>query len=165
MSNSSLSRPLESESISQSETDDLRHCGFLLNDQQYALKVLHVQEFIRPHLITPVPLAPHFVEGLINLRGQVVTCINLHRLFGVKTSSKSEFMKIIVNSSQGLYALMVDEILDVFELQPDKSEKTPSHINPEYSIYFSSLYRENDELILILNLDELLNKLTEGNKL
>lgn len=107
-------------------TDDVvQLCGFKIGDNYYGIPVLEVQEVVKPQTVTPVPLAPEYIDGLINLRGQIVTAVNLRTLFEVPGERRKDFMNIIVHGEDSLYALVVDEILDVIDVDPNSFEKPP----------------------------------------
>ena len=85
---------------------DNQLCGFRIKDGYYAISVLDVQEVIKPQRVTTVPLAPDYIRGLINLRGQIVTSISLKKLFGMEDVVTGDHMNIIVRSADSLYALL-----------------------------------------------------------
>ena len=131
-------------------------CGFKIKGDYYAVSVLDVQEVIKPHSLTPVPLSPDYVKGLINLRGQIVTSISLRRLFKMDDATEADHMNIIVRSGDSLYALMVDEILDVIDVEEQTYENIPDTINEEIKKYINGVHKLENHLLLLLDLEKVL---------
>jgi purine-binding chemotaxis protein CheW len=132
-------------------------CGFKIGGGYYAVPVLEVQEVVKPQILTPVPLAPGYVDGLINLRGQVVTAINLRKLFKIEGEAPEEFMNIIVRNEDSLYSLVVDEIMDVMDVETRTFEETPDTLNAEIKKYIKGVYKLEGKLLVLLSLEKLLN--------
>jgi purine-binding chemotaxis protein CheW len=139
------------------ESADLinQYCGFIIDEDRYVIPVKEVQEVVRPQPITIVPLSPEHVKGLINLRGQIVTSISLRKLFLVETN-QDEHMNIIVRFNDSLYALQVDEILDVIELQEEELEKTPASFHGSFKKFVSGVFKRSDGLYVLLDLKKIL---------
>ena len=131
-------------------------CGFKIKGDYYAVSVLDVQEVIKPHSLTPVPLSPDYVKGLINLRGQIVTSISLRRLFKMDDATEADHMNIIVRSGDSLYALMVDEILDVIDVEEQTYENIPDTINEEIKKYINGVHKLENHLLILLDLEKAL---------
>lgn len=133
-------------------------CGFKIGGGFYAISVLEVQEVVKAQLLTQVPSAPVYVRGLINLRGQIVTAISLRSLFGLKDDHREEYMNIIVQSGESLYALMVDEILDVIDVENSTFEKTPETLEDRIRQYINGVYKLDHKLLIHLDLEKILNE-------
>jgi purine-binding chemotaxis protein CheW len=134
-------------------------CGFKVGAGFYAISVLDVQEVIKPQLVTKVPSAPVYIQGLINLRGQIVTAISLKSLFGLDhtTEKNEDYMNIIVRSGESLYALVVDEILDVIDVDEKTFEPTPDTIDEKVRLLISGVYKLDTNLLMLLDLGKTLN--------
>jgi purine-binding chemotaxis protein CheW len=101
-------------------------CTFTLGSLFLGIEVLQVQEVIRAQQMTLVPLAPRAVTGLINLRGQIVTAIDLRRRLGLPDRpAGTDAMNVVVRTDDGAVSLLVDEIGDVVEVTPDAFELPP----------------------------------------
>ena len=131
-------------------------CGFKIRGDFYAIPVLEVQEVIKPQKLTPVPLSQDYVRGLINLRGQIVTSLSLRDLFKMDEKDLEDHMNIIVSSEDSLYALVVDEILDVIEVEQDSFEDIPETIDENVRKFIKGVYKLKDKLIILLDLDKVL---------
>lgn len=133
-------------------------CGFKIMDGQYAIPVLEVQEVVKPQKVTNVPLGPEYVDGLINLRGQIVTAINLRVLFGLpRKEDQDEYMNIIVRWGDSLYALVVDEIMDVMDVENSSFEDTPDTIDERLKSYIRGVFKLEDNLLTLLSLEKILD--------
>ena len=133
-------------------------CGFKIMDGQYAIPVLEVQEVVKPQKVTNVPLGPEYVDGLINLRGQIVTAINLRVLFGLpRKENREEYMNIIVRWGDSLYALVVDEIMDVMDVENSSFEDTPDTIDDRLKSYIRGVFKLEDNLLTLLSLEKILD--------
>jgi purine-binding chemotaxis protein CheW len=92
-------------------------CGFKVGGDEYAIPVMEVQEVIKPQVVTPIPKAQDQIRGLINLRGQIVTCLSLRKLFNLEDDLTKDYMNIIVQGEDGLFSLVVDEVTDIVDVQ------------------------------------------------
>lgn len=101
-------------------------CTFTVDGQWYAVPAEHVQEVMRSPAVTPVPLAPDYIAGLINLRGTVVCGVDVRARLGLSTGG--EAMAVVVHRGNGVMALIVDTIEDVLPVDADSLEPPPSTI-------------------------------------
>ena len=122
------------------------------------LDVTHVKEILRYQEMTPVPLARSDFEGLINLRGQIVTAMDLRRRLGLPPRPKgSRPMNLVVRSDDGSLSLLVDEIGDVLEVDEASFEKPPATLQGEMRTLIKGTYKVESGLLLELDLDLLVN--------
>lgn len=127
---------------------------FLLDEYYFGVEVLRVQEVIRYQDMTRVPLAPGVVQGLINLRGQIVTAIDLRqRLELPDRAAGVQPMNVVVRTSDGVVSLLVDEIGDVIETQPADFEAAPETINGAARELVTGVYKLKDRLLLALDVE------------
>ena len=138
------------------ESETIQYCGFKICDEEYAIPVMEVQEVIKPQQVTPIPLAQDQIRGLVNLRGQIVTCISLRKLFGKDDDLTKDHMNIIVKGNDGLFSLVVDEITDIIDINGDELEKAPDTINPKLKKYVNKIYKRKQGLVILLKIDELI---------
>jgi purine-binding chemotaxis protein CheW len=135
-----------------------QYCGFRIDHDLLAVPVLGVQEIIKPQQVTYVPLAPHAVRGLINLRGQIVTAIDLRILFGLpEREAKDEYMNVIVNFDNQLVALEVDDIKDVIAVTEATFERTPATLPAHLKSYVKGVHKLEQQLLIVLDLEKLLD--------
>lgn len=136
------------------QTERIQYSTFYVAKRLYGIDVTRVQEVVRPMAMTNIPLADNFVHGLINLRGQVVTAVSLHDLFGLKQASNKELMNVICKADGVLISLLVDEIGDVLELESSEFELIPSTIPDSVRRFMTRVYKVDDELLSIIDVDK-----------
>ncbi|AOS45617.1 Chemotaxis protein CheW [Lacunisphaera limnophila] len=108
-----------------------QYCTFLINHLLMGIDVLEVQEVIRGRPLTPVPLAPDAVHGLINLRGQIVTAVDLRRRLALPgRAPEAPTMLIVVRLGAEVAALIADDIGDVLEVDTASFELPPETLSP-----------------------------------
>lgn len=134
-----------------------QYCGFKIGDEEYGIPVMEVQEVIKPQMVTPIPLASEFIRGLINLRGQIVSCLSLRRLFGQDDNLEKDHMNIIVRGDEGLFSLVVDEVTDIIDIKNDDVEKAPDTINPNLKKYVDKIFKRENGLVILLDIKKLID--------
>lgn len=125
--------------------------------QLFGLPILQVQDVFMPERVTPVPLAPPEVRGLTNLRGRIVTIVDLHMRFGlaVETASADE-MAIGVELDGESYGLLVANIGEVLQFNRADMEAVPLNLDPRLAAVGAGIYRLDSELLLVLDLHRVL---------
>lgn len=134
-----------------------QYCGFKIGGEEYAIPVMEVQEVIKPQMVTPIPLAQEQIRGLINLRGQIVTCLSLRKLFNQDDDLKEDYMNIIVKGKDGFFSLVVDEVTDIIDIEQTNLESPPDTLNPNLKKYVDSIYKRAKGLVILLKIDELVD--------
>jgi purine-binding chemotaxis protein CheW len=133
-------------------------CTFFIQGLLFGVEVETVQEVIRHQDMTAVPLAPEVVAGLINLRGQIVTAIDLRRRLGVRDRLNGELpMNVVVRTGDGAVSLLVDEIGDVVEVQEKDFEVTPDTLSSTSRELIRGVYKLKHELLLVLDTQRSVN--------
>jgi len=129
-----------------------QYATFLVGGLYLGTPVLEVQEVLCGQRLTPVPLAPSLVEGLINLRGQIVPALDLRRLLNLAPRESGESaLSVVVRTAQGPVSLQVDEIGDVIELDTAGFEEPPGNMDPPIRRLFSGVHKSKDRLLLVLD--------------
>jgi purine-binding chemotaxis protein CheW len=132
--------------------DERQYCTFFVAGLYFGLDVLRVQEIIRYQEMTRVPLAPPVVRGLINLRGQIVTAIDLRRRLGLSDRTDDQLpVNVIVQTDDGALSLLVDEIGDVLEVSEQLFERPPETLKGPAREFIRGAYKLKDRLLLILD--------------
>lgn len=132
----------------------LRHqfCTFFIGHLYFGIEVLKVQEVIRYQQMTTVPLAPREVRGLINLRGQIVTAIDLRRRLGLQDRTADCLpMNVVVRTDAGPVSLLVDEIDDVVEPAEESFEQPPETLSGAARNLITGVYKLDEHLLLVLD--------------
>lgn len=126
-------------------------CTFFLKEQFFGVPVQDVQEVIRYQEMTRVPLVPTVIRGLINLRGQIVTAIDLRRRFSLEDRSASELpINVVVRTDDGPVSFLVDEIGDVLEVDDANFERAPDTMREGRELV-RGVYKLDGHLMLILD--------------
>ena len=131
---------------------------FTLNSLFLGVDVLKVQEVIRYQEMTRVPTAPPMVEGLINLRGQIITAIDLRLRLDLPLRPEGQLpMNVVVRTDDGALSLLVDEIGDVVEIADESFERIPETVTGVVRDLVTGVYKLDGRLLLILNTEKAAN--------
>jgi len=143
--------------IAATEESLKRWVTFRLASEKYCINVMQVQEVLRMTEIAPVPGAPEYVIGIINLRGNVVTITDTRRRFGLGTREIDDESRIIIveikNSEIGI---LVDSVSDVVDLENSEIEAAPNVGNKESTKYIKGVATKEGELLIVIDLDNFL---------
>ena len=132
--------------------DRAQFCTFQVGGLLFGIELRHVQEVVRFIEMTPVPLAPAVVSGLINLRGQIVTAIDLRRRLQIAPGSPSrQPMNVVVNADGGPISLLVDEIGDVVEVREETFEPPPETLRGPLRSVISGVHKLDERLMHVLD--------------
>ncbi len=136
-------------------TENTQFCTFYLGDLFFGVKVENVQEVFRYQEMTRVPLVPSVVRGLINLRGQIITAIDLRARLGMEELPTGRMpMNVVVRTNEGVVSLLVDEIADVLEVSEDSFERLPDTIDELTRELVQGVYKLENKLLLILDTEK-----------
>ena len=129
-------------------------CTFHVDNLFLGIDVQQVQEVIRYQEMTGVPLAPDAISGLINLRGQIVTAIDLRERLNLPLRDEEELpMNVVVRDSENAVSLLVDRIGDVVEVDDDLFELPPATLKSDVRKLISGAYKLPERLLLVLDTD------------
>lgn len=134
-------------------TDDRQLCTFFVDKMFFGVEVLRVQEVIRFQELTAIPTAPPEVSGLINLRGQIVTALDLRSRLGLEPLKDRKPMNVVVRTDDGAVSLLVDEIGDVVQVEGETFERPPETISAVARELITGVYKLKDRLLLVLDTD------------
>lgn len=133
-------------------SDARQFCTFYLNGLYFGIDVLNVQEVIRSQELTRVPLAHPAVRGLINLRGQIVTALDLRRRLDMPDRPADRApVNVVVNTDEGAVSLLVDEIGDVIGADRARFEHPPETLRGPARELIRGAYKLDDQLLLVLD--------------
>jgi purine-binding chemotaxis protein CheW len=131
---------------------------FVVDRHLFGIEVTRVQEVIRFQEMTRVPLSPPEVSGLINLRGQIVTAMDLRRRLALPEREQGRLpMNVVVRVDDGGVSLLVDEIGDVLEVDEERFEEPPETLQGAVRELIRGAYKLEDELLLELNTDRVID--------
>jgi len=129
-----------------------QYSTFYVADLFFGVDVLRVQEVLRFQQMTCVPQAPDVIEGLINLRGQIVTAIDMRRRLGLPSRTGGQTpMNMVVRTEDGAVSLLVDEIGDVLGMDPANYDPPPENLAPAARELIQGVYKLKDRLLLVLD--------------
>ena len=141
-------------------------CTFHLASYLFGIEVLRVQEVLRQQEMTPVPLAPQEVRGLINLRGQIVPAVDMRRRLGLKDSELAgPPMNVVIRASDGQpVSLLVDEIGDVLDVDEADFEPPPETLRGATRELIKGAYKLPGKLMLVLDSEQAMDVASAGVK-
>jgi purine-binding chemotaxis protein CheW len=127
-------------------------CTFFLGGYWFGVDVRQVQEVVDEHPLTPIPLAPRVVRGLMNLRGQIVTVIDLRRRLGLGERSEGDrAVNIVIGREHAAVSLLADAVGEVIAVPQTAIEKPPETLHGAVRELVSGVYQGEQELLLILD--------------
>jgi len=130
-------------------------CTFYLDGLMFGVNLEQVQEVIRHLEITEIPLAPRVVSGLMNLRGQIVTGIDLRRRLDLPNRAEgSPPMNVVIRSGDGAVSLLVDDIGDVVEATEDSFERPPETLQGKVREVIVGVHKLETTLLHVLNTEK-----------
>lgn len=132
---------------------------FSLADETYGIDVMQVQEVLRVTEIAPVPGAPPYVLGIVNLRGSVVTVIDTRARFGLPSLEPDDAARIvIIEADKQVVGMLVDGVAEVVEIPAGAIESSPSVGTDEGSRYIQGVFSQEDGLLILVDLNKLLDR-------
>jgi purine-binding chemotaxis protein CheW len=140
----------------QSQENLSEYVTALVAGQRFGLPILRVQDVFAPERLTRVPLAPPEVAGLLNLRGRIVTLIDMRRRLGLAAAGSEAVMAIGVESRGESYGLLVDSVGEVLKLDDNLREANPVNLDPRLAELCRGIHRLEDQLLLLLDVDRIL---------
>lgn len=128
------------------------YCTFRVDDLYFGVEVCKVQEVIRYQHMTRVPLAPPVVQGLMNLRGQIVTALMLRHRLGLSAPENDSLpMNVVIRTADGPISLLVDEIGEVVQVDRNRFEPPPETLQGEQRSLIRGAFKLDGRLLLILD--------------
>ena len=141
------------------EDEVLRWVTFQLDKEMYGVNVMQVREVLRYSDIAPVPGAPAYVLGIINLRGNVVSVIDTRMRFGLPPAEVTDNTRImIIESERQTVGILVDSVAEVVDLNTKDIDDTPNVGTEESAKFICGVCNRNDELLILIDLYKLLSE-------
>ena len=136
----------------------LQWVTFRLENESYGINVMQVQEVLRYTEIAPVPGAPPYVLGIINLRGNVVTVIDTRSRFALANAETTDQTRIVIIEAENqVVGILVDAVAEVVYLRQSEIETTPNVGNEESAKFIQGVCHKNDELLILVDLEKLMS--------
>jgi purine-binding chemotaxis protein CheW len=150
-------RAIKNETDVDSNDEVLQWVTFQLEQETYGINVMQVQEVLRYSEIAPVPGAPNYVLGIINLRGNVVTVIDTRLRFGLQTTEVTDNSRIvIIESEQQVIGILVDSVAEVVYLRTSEIDSAPNVGTDESARFIQGVSNRDGELLILVDLDKML---------
>ncbi|MEX0724967.1 MAG: chemotaxis protein CheW [Planctomycetaceae bacterium] len=153
-------QPIARDGISQQLDYENQYVSFWLENQLLGIPVNAVQEVLNPQKIARTPLARSEVAGLLNLRGQVVTAVNLRKRMNLPPTEVpvEEHMNVVVRYAGESFSLLVDEVGDVINVSGQTMERVPSTLDAHWKAITSGVFRLEGRLFIIINVEALFSQ-------
>jgi purine-binding chemotaxis protein CheW len=157
-----MSTPTGKLSVNTSDENELRQeiqlACFKVGSELYALDIMKIKEIIRPQKLTPIPKAPSFIEGVINLRGAVIPVADMRKRFDQPISEETRKNRVVISSLAGkIIGLLVDEVTEVKRFGRKEIAPAPQFIKGPQADYFLGVARRDDDLIMLIDLEKVLS--------
>ncbi len=136
---------------SQHEDYDGEYVTVLIQGQLFGLPIGDVEDVFEPQMVTSVPLSPKEVVGVLNLRGRLVTLVDVCVKLGIDQITVEKPMAIGLRRDEGAYALMVDEVGDVIRPDGSSVEPVPSHLDQVWKQVCTGVLQLEDQLMMVLD--------------
>jgi len=155
----SKSNELKQSKTSNSESGSSQEVvTFTIAGQLFGIPVLQVQDVLSSYHITPIPVAPPEIIGSLNLRGRVITAIDVRIRLGLaRRAADADSMSIVAESQGELYSLMVDSVGEVLALSPNAFERNLPTLDAKFRTFSEGIYRLEDQLLVVLDVNRLLD--------
>jgi purine-binding chemotaxis protein CheW len=129
-----------------------------IGKQLFGISVLAVQDVMRHQSIAPIPLAPEFIAGSLNVRGRIVTAFDMRRRLNLGAYPEpNKIMLAVVEVQHELFALMVDSVGDVLSLNMENFEKVPANMDGGWRTMAAGVFKLETELLVILDVGNVIN--------
>ena len=130
----------------------------IIAEQRFGIPILQIQDVLGEQSITNIPLAPQEVAGSLNLRGRIVTAIDVRKRLDIKDAgtSQDKTMGVVVEHENELYNLIIDSVGDVLSLKNNNFQNNPATLDPTWQGVSAGIYRLDEELLVILDVPKLL---------
>lgn len=139
-------------------TIEHEYVTFYVNDILMGVNIQNVQEINRFMKFTDVPQSSDFVKGVINLRGQVITVLDIKVILNLEHSGlNANSRNLILNTNSETIGMLIDSVSDVVTASAADIDETPANVSEGNERFYQGIYKMPDELLVILDVDELLN--------
>ncbi|MBY0515780.1 MAG: chemotaxis protein CheW [Bacteriovoracaceae bacterium] len=147
--------------VDSSNSGQTQYSTFLVAGRLYGIDVMSVQEVTMPMPLTNVPLSPPFVKGLINLRGQISTALDLRELLILPKDSPDGKMAVVCKHEDCLVSLLIDQICDVVGVSNESFERTPDTIDPDARRFFKGVHKLPENILTVIDVKSIFHSLND----
>lgn len=144
------------------QSELVQYLTFVMDNEEYGIEILSVQEIRGWEPMTAIPNAPDYVKGVINLRGTVVPVIDLRLRFQLPKVEYSEvtvvvIVKVLIDGNEKIMGIVVDAVSDVYSLNKDEAAQTPAVGDMANKEFIDGLINVGDKMVVLLDLDKVLD--------
>lgn len=144
------------------QSELVQYLTFVMDNEEYGIEILSVQEIRGWEPMTAIPNAPDYVKGVINLRGTVVPVIDLRLRFQLPRVDYSEvtvvvIVKVLIEGNEKIMGIVVDAVSDVYSLNKDEAAQTPAVGDMANKEFIDGLINVGDKMVVLLDLDKVLD--------
>ncbi|MBI3354685.1 MAG: chemotaxis protein CheW [Nitrospirae bacterium] len=137
---------------------NLQFVVFKIGKELFGVGIDAIREIVRVPEVTEVPDAPHFLDGVINLRGRIVPVVDLRKRMGIQYADKTKATRVLITENSGsMVGLLVDAASEVIRIQPDAVDEPPEMISAIGVEYITGVAKLNERLIILLDIKKILN--------
>lgn len=137
----------------------LEYLTIIVDEQKFGIPVLQIQDVLREQKVTRIPLASPEVAGSLNLRGRIVTAIDVRKRLNVQMEPGARSMSVVVEYNQELYSLIIDKVGDVIRLEDGLIEKNPGTLDARWRDISEGVCQLDQELLIIMDVPRLLDSI------
>lgn len=138
--------------------EEIQLVVFSLGREEFAVGVTQVREIMRMEEITRMPKSPQFVEGIINLRGQIIAVVELAKRLNLEVGERSGDTRIIVVETEDIkVGMIVDSVSEVLRVSTDSVEPSPTLTTDISAAYLQGVVKQDNRLIILLDLTKVLS--------
>ena len=136
--------------------DVTEYVTVMIGGQLFGLPISRVQDVFMPDRLTRVPLSHPDIAGVLNLRGRIVTAIDMRVRLGIAAEAGKATMAVGIESKGESYGLLIDSVGEVLKLSPDSREQNPINLDPRWARVSGGVHRLDGQLMVILDVDSVL---------
>lgn len=131
---------------------------FMMNEEEFACDINNVREVVKMLKVTPLPSSKEFIEGVINMRGEVIPVIDLRKRFGLGEGERNEANRIIITEmGSQMFGLIVDAVSEVARLSNEQIQEAPAQVAGGKTELIKGVGKINDRMIIILDIEHILS--------
>ncbi len=150
----------EETTSNQTDNDSKDYLTITIAGQRFGIPILQVQDVLREQTVTYIPLAPEEIAGSLNLRGRIVTAIDVRKRLGLPDKDGDEpSMSIVVEYNDELFSLIIDSVGDVLRFKDKYYENNPGTLDPIWRDISTGIYQLEEELLIIMDVARLLENI------
>ncbi|MDK9722168.1 MAG: chemotaxis protein CheW [Rhodospirillales bacterium] len=151
--------PAGKRSLAEVSAETQDYVTMFIDGQMFGIPVLTVQDVLGPQKVTRIPLAPREVAGSLNLRGRIVTAIDVRRRLNLKDreGQTKPGMSVVVDMNGELYSLLIDSVGEVLSLRSAAFERNPPTLDPLWREFSAGIYRLDGKLLVVLDVGRMLD--------